>query len=104
MPDPASPPQDEPTPPIWFLYLIECRDGSYYAGISTDVDRRFAEHVAGTGARYTRSHPPARLLGAVPCGSRSAALKAEIALKKLPRERKPGGLAALAGQFAPRSG
>ena len=38
----------------WYVYLIECRDGSLYTGIATDVDRRYAEHVAGKGARYTR--------------------------------------------------
>lgn len=46
----------------WFLYLLECRDGSYYAGISTDVDARFAAHQAGKGARYTRARPPLRVL------------------------------------------
>lgn len=100
LPDLASPPDKLPTSPIWYLYLIECRDGSYYAGITTDVTRRFEQHLSGKGARYTRSHPPLRLLGAVPCGTRSAALKAEIALKKLTRDRKPEGLATLAGQFA----
>jgi putative endonuclease len=46
----------------WYVYLIECRDGSVYTGIATDVARRHAEHAAGKGARYTRSHPPLRLL------------------------------------------
>ena len=82
--------------PIWHLYLIECTDGSYYAGISTDVARRFAQHLAGDGARYTRSHPPVRLLGSAACGSRSAALKAELALKKLPKGQKLDALLRLA--------
>lgn len=72
----------------WFLYLIECADGSLYAGISTDVKRRYAEHLSGKGARYTRSHKPLRLLGFRNCGSRSEALKAELALKKLPKTKK----------------
>ena len=72
----------------WHLYLIECVGGSFYAGISTDVERRYAEHLSGKGARYTRSHKPLRLLGARLCGSRSAALKAELALKKLPKAKK----------------
>ena len=84
--------------PTWHLYLIECADGSYYAGITTDVARRFAQHLAGTGARYTRSHRPLRLLGSVVCDSRSAALKAEIALKKLPKPKKMDGLIKLAAQ------
>ena len=73
---------------IWHLYLVECSDGSLYAGIATDVERRFAEHVAGKGARYTRSHKPVRVVAWRAVGSRSAALKAEMALKRLPKERK----------------
>ena len=76
----------------WHLYLIECEDGSYYTGIATDVARRYEEHRTGKGARYTRSHKPLRLLGCRPCGSRSAALKAELALKKLPKAKKLAAL------------
>ena len=47
----------------WFLYIIECTDGSLYTGITVDVEARYAAHCQGTGARYTRSHPPRRLLG-----------------------------------------
>jgi putative endonuclease len=72
----------------WFVYVIECADGSLYTGIATDVDRRWREHVAGTGARYTRSHPPARLLARFPHPDRSSALKAEAAIKKLTPARK----------------
>ena len=72
----------------WFVYLIECADGSLYTGIATDVDRRYAEHAAGTGARYTRSHPPARLLARFAHPDRSSALKAEAAIKKLSPARK----------------
>jgi len=67
----------------WFVYVIECVDGSLYTGIATDVDRRYAEHAAGRGARYTRSHKPRALLGGVECADRSAALKAEHALRQL---------------------
>jgi putative endonuclease len=78
----------------WFLYLLECRSGngrtSYYAGITTDLDRRYAEHLIGTGARYTRAHPPLRLLASRAYPDRSSASKAEAALKKLPRAQKPG--------------
>lgn len=78
----------------WVLYLLECRDGSYYAGITTDIERRFAQHAAGTGARYTRSHPPLRILATRRYADRASALRAEHALKRLPRERKPGYFAA----------
>ena len=76
----------------WHLYLIECADGSLYAGVTTDVERRFRQHLAGQGARYTRSHRPLRVLASRPFDSRSAALKAEIALKRLPKSRKLAAL------------
>ncbi|MEI2454300.1 GIY-YIG nuclease family protein [Lysobacter firmicutimachus] len=69
--------------PAWYVYVIECRDGSLYTGIAVDVERRYAEHAAGKGARYTRSHPPARLLARFPHPDRSAALRAEYAIKQL---------------------
>ncbi len=72
----------------WFVYLLECRDGSVYTGITTDVARRYAQHAAGKGARYTRSHPPARLLGQFPCPDRGTASRAEHAIKQLPPPRK----------------
>jgi putative endonuclease len=83
---------------IWHIYLLECADGSLYTGIATDVERRFDEHVAGTGARYTRSHKPVRVLASRQVGSRSDALKAELAIKRLPKERK---LAAMLSQRTP---
>jgi putative endonuclease len=67
----------------WFVYVIECRDGSLYTGIAVDVERRYAEHVAGKGARYTRSHPPAKLLARFAQPDRSSALRAEYAIKQL---------------------
>ena len=70
----------------WYVYLIECRDGSLYTGITTDVARRFAQHLAGTGARYTRSHPPSLLLGYCTYPDRSQASRGEHAIKQL----KPG--------------
>jgi putative endonuclease len=72
----------------WFLYVIECRDGSLYTGIAIDPRARFAMHVAGKGARYTRSHPPRRLLAMLPYPDRSSASKAEYALKQLPAGEK----------------
>jgi putative endonuclease len=72
----------------WYVYLIECRDGSLYTGIATDVDRRYAEHVAGKGARYTRSRPPLRLLARFEFPDRGAASRAEYAIKQLTPTRK----------------
>ena len=73
----------EPGQAAWFLYLIECRDGSLYAGITTDVEARYAAHLSGKGARYTRSHPPAQLIGSVTYPDRSSASKAEYRIKQL---------------------
>jgi putative endonuclease len=73
---------------LWHLYLIECVDGTLYTGVSTDVQRRFQQHLAGKGARYTRSHKPLQLIASCPVGTRSEALRAELAIKKLPRENK----------------
>lgn len=74
----------------WFLYLLECADGSFYAGISTDVQARFAVHCAGKGARYTRAHMPLRVLASRAYPDRSSASRAEWQLKQLPRARKLG--------------
>src|SRR5574343_1804480 len=67
----------------WFLYIIECMDGSLYTGIAVDVEARYAAHCKGAGARYTRSHPPLRLLGWEPYPDRSAASRAEYRVKQL---------------------
>ena len=74
--------------PTWYVYLLECRDGSIYTGIATDVDRRFAEHAAGKGARYTRSRPPLRVLASFAHADRGAASRAEYAIKQLSPARK----------------
>ena len=67
----------------WSLYIIACQGGSLYTGVSTDVARRYATHVAGRGARYTRLHPPERLLLSIEFANRSDALKAEYSIKQL---------------------
>lgn len=72
----------------WYLYLIECADGSIYTGIAVDVAARYAAHCKGTGARYTRSHPPVRLLGYEAHADRSAASKAEYRIKRLSAAEK----------------
>ena len=76
----------------WCLYLIECRDGSYYAGITNDLDARYQAHISGKGARYTRSHPPLRLIGSRAYENRAAASRAEWEIKQLPKHRKIGYL------------
>lgn len=87
----------------WHVYLIECADGSVYTGIAVDVDRRYAQHVAGKGARYTRSHPPSRLLARFGYPDRGAALRAEYAIKQLTPARKRALCAAGVAPSVPRA-
>lgn len=72
----------------WFLYLIECRNGHFYAGITNDLDARYAAHCEGKGARYTRANPPLRLIGSRMFPDRASASRAEYEIKQLPRSRK----------------
>ena len=72
----------------WFLYMIECVDGSLYTGIAIDVKARYAQHRGGKGAKYTRSHPPKRIVFQKKFRDRSAASKAEYALKQRTRSEK----------------
>ena len=74
--------------PRWFVYVVRCRDGSLYTGISTDVAARVAVHNAGVGARYTRARRPVQLLYVEKKRSRSTALRREAAIKALPRMEK----------------
>jgi putative endonuclease len=72
----------------WFLYVLECRNGTLYTGVTMNVEARYRLHQAGKGARYTRSFPPTRLLTVVELVDKSAALKAEHAFKQLNRSQK----------------
>jgi putative endonuclease len=72
----------------WTLYLLRCRDGSLYTGITTDAERRLAQHQDGTASRYTRSRRPVTIVYREFCSSRSDALKREAAVKSLSREAK----------------
>jgi putative endonuclease len=87
-PPAASPPPSPAANGSWCLYLIECRNGSWYAGITNRLDARYAAHVAGRGARYTRANPPVRLLGSRNYPDRASASRAEWAIRQLPREKK----------------
>jgi len=67
----------------WTLYLLECVDGSLYAGITNDLPRRFEMHAAGKGAKYTRARKPLRIVARQDFPDRSAASVAEYQLKQL---------------------
>ena len=74
---------------MWYLYVVECSDGSLYTGVTTDVQRRLSEHNnTSKGAKYTRSRRPVRLVYYEKHSDRSSACKAEYALKKLSRKKK----------------
>jgi len=72
----------------WFVYMIRCAGGQLYTGISTDVERRLAEHAAGHGAKFLRGKGPLQLVFTRKVGCRSTALQAEAGIKKLSREQK----------------
>lgn len=72
----------------WFLYMLKCRDGSLYTGVTTDVEKRFKLHVAGKAARYTRGRTPLRIVYQETCKTRSSAQVLEAFVKTLPRARK----------------
>ena len=72
----------------WYVYLILCRSGTIYTGIALDVATRYAQHLAGTGARYTRANPPRRLLTKFACPNQSVAGRLEAAIKKLSAAEK----------------
>jgi putative endonuclease len=71
-----------------FCYILECADGSYYTGWTTDPQRRERQHNSGRGARYTRLHRPVRLVYIEPAADRSAALRRERRLKMLTHAQK----------------
>ncbi len=72
----------------WIVYVLRCGDGTLYCGITTDVERRFAQHQKGVGARYTRGRGPVHLVAQWPHPDRPAALRAEAAFKRLSRAAK----------------
>jgi putative endonuclease len=72
----------------WTLYVLRCRDGSLYAGITTDLERRLHQHQDGQASRYTRGRGPVKVVYSEPCASRSQALKRERAVKALSRDAK----------------
>ncbi len=74
--------------PRWHVYLVRCRDGSLYAGITTDLARRLIEHNSGSGAKYTRSRRPVELVWAEAKRNESYARKREAEIKKMSRAEK----------------
>jgi len=73
---------------VWHLYILRCGDGSFYTGVTTDIERRVREHQEGKASRYTRTHGPVVLVHEEECGGRSQALSRECAVKSLSRQEK----------------
>ena len=76
--------QDKP----WSVYIIECRDGRLYTGISNDVERRVAEHNKGRGCRFTKFRYPVKLVYREECGTKSAVRKRELKIQSFTRLQK----------------
>lgn len=72
----------------WKLYILRCKDGSLYTGITDDVQRRLQAHACGKGAKYTRGRGPLELVYQEECGDHSCALRRELEIKALPRQEK----------------
>jgi predicted GIY-YIG superfamily endonuclease len=72
----------------WYVYIIECSDGSFYTGITNDLERRLQQHNDGTASRYTRSRRPVMFRYQEACESRSQALIRECSLRLLNRKEK----------------
>ncbi|MFX0208021.1 MAG: GIY-YIG nuclease family protein [Candidatus Hodarchaeota archaeon] len=72
----------------YFTYILQCRDGSYYTGHTTNIERRMQEHNSGIGGRYTRSRLPVKLVLTERHQTRKEAIKRELEIKKLSRRDK----------------
>jgi len=73
---------------MYYVYIIKCKDGTLYTGITTDVRRRFQEHILGKGGSYTRIKKVNKLLHVEECENRSSALKRESEIKSWKRKKK----------------
>lgn len=73
---------------IWYIYLLECQDGSFYTGITNDLDKRMKAHVLGKGSKYVAIKGFKQLLNSKPCLSKSDACKLEYEIKQLPKNEK----------------
>jgi len=74
---------------MYFVYILECVDGTLYTGVTNDIEKRLLAHNGGkTGARYTRGRRPVTLLYTEECGTKGEALQREAVVKKLTRQQK----------------
>ena len=73
---------------MYSCYLLRCVDGSYYCGISNNVDARILVHNSGRGSKYVRSRLPVVLVYVEECGNKSEAMKRERQIKSMSRQQK----------------
>lgn len=73
---------------VWFVYILECQDQTYYTGTTNDLDKRVRKHNSGKGAKYTASRGPVRLIYSETYPTKSDALKREYQIKQLNRKEK----------------
>lgn len=73
---------------MWYVYILECRDGTLYTGITDDIPRRLKAHEAGKGAKYTRGRGPLLLRYQETCEDHAQALRREFQIKALSRKEK----------------
>ena len=74
----------------WFVYILECSDGSYYTGVTNDLDKRMKTHAEGKGSKYVCQKGFKQLLKSKQCENKSDACKCEYKIKQLPRKEKLG--------------
>lgn len=73
---------------VWYLYILQCGDGTFYTGITTDIPHRLDAHRNGRGAKYTRGRGPLSLFYYETCGTHSDALRRELEVKALSHQEK----------------
>ena len=83
----------DPAAKSYYVYVIECADGTLYTGYTPDIEARFAAHQAGRGAKYTRGRGPLNLLASAAFDTKHDAMSVEAKFKRLPRNKKDGLLA-----------
>ncbi|MCH7850767.1 MAG: GIY-YIG nuclease family protein [Nanoarchaeota archaeon] len=72
----------------WYVYILECKDATFYTGVTNDLDKRMDIHAKGKGSKYVMKSGFKKLLRCAPCKNRSDACKAECQIKNLPRNEK----------------
>jgi putative endonuclease len=90
--------------PVWSLYILRCGDGSFYTGVTNDLERRLRAHQEGKASRFTRTRRPVEMVYREECGTRSQALTRECAVKSLSRQAKEDLVAGRPSRSRPTGG